>query len=413
MVELLQVSDARNRMLARVSPLDTERVDLNHAWKRVLAHDVFSDTDWPPFANSSMDGFAVRATGIAEATPNSPVTLKVVADIPAGSISSIDIQEGQAARIMTGAPIPRGADAVIPVEDTNLKESQQEPSLPDLVQIFHSVAQGSWIRPRGQDLHAGQLVLSAGNTLRAQDVGLLAMLGISEACVFKRPRVALLSTGDELQPPDQPLTPGKIPDSNSFSLAILLTMNGCEVIPLGISADQYSAVQERLDRAVSENADLILSSAGVSVGTYDYVKAVIESHGRLDFWRVNMRPGKPVAFGEYRGIPVVGLPGNPVSAFIGFEVFVAAVLRKLSGLRQIEPEITPATLSTPIDSDGRESYLRAIVNNQDGKRSVRLTGHQGSGNLFSLVQANALLIVPSGVKSLPAGSEVGVWLFEH
>ena len=188
---------------------------------------------------------------------------------------------------------------------------------------------------------------------------------------------------------------------------------GSEVIPLGITPDQLAAVQERLDRAVAEDADLILSSAGVSVGTYDYVRTAIESHGRLDFWRVNMRPGKPLAFGEYRGIPVIGLPGNPVSAFIGFEVFVTAVLRKMSGLSQVELETTPATLVSRIDSDGRESYLRAIVTYQDGRRWVQLTGHQGSGNLFSLVQADALLIVPSGVKSLPVGSEVGVWLFER
>jgi molybdopterin molybdotransferase len=269
---------------------------------------------------------------------------------------------------------------------------------------------GENIRRRGMDLHAGETVLLAGRQLRPQDLGLLAMLGISSVTVYHKPRVALLSSGDELVDPDAPLEKGKIRDSNSYTLAALIESAGAQALRLGVARDNYESIHHLFEKAVYLRADLILSSAGVSVGAFDFVKQVIRDSGKMDFWRVNMRPGKPVAFGEYKGIPVIGLPGNPVSAFVGFEVFVRPAIQKLGGLTDLTRQMVRVKCEDEIDSDGRESYLRAEVRDVDGSFVARLTGHQGSGNLHSLVQANALLIIPAGVKCVPAGQEITAWM---
>ena len=241
------------------------------------------------------------------------------------------------------------------------------------------------------------------------------MLGVADVPVYCKPRVALLSSGDELIPVDEPLKPGKIRDSNTYTLAALIADAGAEVVRLGIATDRREAVEALLENASAQKVDLILSSAGVSVGAFDFIKDVVEAQGELSFWRVNMRPGKPLAFGKFKSIPFVGLPGNPVSAFVGFEVFVRPSLERLSGLTEntqkdrSRPRVR-VRLAEDISSDGRESYLRAHVSNEEGVLSAHLAGHQGSGNLLSIVQANALLIIPSGVKSLAAGKEVDAWL---
>jgi molybdopterin molybdotransferase len=259
-------------------------------------------------------------------------------------------------------------------------------------------------------VRTGQAVLQAGHKLRAQDLGLLAMLGIAEVPVYKKPYVALLSSGDELVPVDAPLRPGKIRDSNTYTLSALLEGTGAKVLNLGIAADRREAVEELFEKAAARKVDLILSSAGVSVGAFDYIKDVVEAQGELDFWRVNMRPGKPLAFGSFKGIPFIGLPGNPVSAFVGFEVFVRPALERLGGLAATGRPRVRVRLVENINSDGRESYLRAETREENGILCARLAGHQGSGNLLSIVQANALLIIPAGVKSLAAGTEVDAWL---
>jgi molybdopterin molybdotransferase len=350
-----------------------------------------------------MDGFALRAADLA-----SSFTLRVVADIPAGSSEKVSLGPGEAARIMTGAPLPAGADAVIPVEDTDFTARDAGTPAPESVALTRPVRRGENVRPRGQDLRAGDSVLAKGHRLRAQDLGLLAMMGIAEMNVYRLPRVALLSSGDELIPVNEPLAPGKIHDSNSYALAAQIESCGAEVLRLGVAKDERAAVQNLLNRAVDEGADMIVSSAGVSVGAFDFVKEVVESNGRLNFWKVNMRPGKPLAFGEYRGIPFVGLPGNPVSAFVTFEVFARAAVERLAGESLRARARTRVVTEEAIESDGRESYLRAVVDPSTNR--ARLTGHQGSGNLFSLVQANALLIIPAGVKSRPANAEVEAWL---
>ncbi|MDP2994710.1 MAG: molybdopterin molybdotransferase MoeA [Anaerolineales bacterium] len=401
---MLSVSEARERILAVFLPVESQTVSLNRAARRVLARDIAAETDLPLFDNSSVDGFALHKADFA-----CPRTLNVVADIRAGETSETPIRPGQSARIMTGAPLPPGAEAVVMVEDTDFNVRTPGTPAPQTVTIHKSVRPGENIRRRGDDLHNGDEVLSAGMRLRAQEIGLLAMLGAAEVLVYRQPRFALLSSGDELLPVEAPLTPGKIHESNSYALAALAEAAGVELIRLGVAADTEADVRSRLERAVEAKADVIVSSAGVSVGAFDYVKSVIEEDGELDFWKVNMRPGKPLAFGKYRGVPFFGLPGNPVSAFVGFEVFVRPALEKLSGLELRPRPHQMARLAESLESDGRESYLRAVISQENGVLVARLTGHQGSGNIFSLVRANALLIVPSGVKSLPANSDVEIW----
>ena len=409
-MSLLSVSDARERILSQFQPVKTETLSLVDSLHRVLAQDVRAEDDLPLFDNSSMDGFALRAEDVTAAAPDSPRSLRVVADIPAGSSPTVILAPGEAARIMTGAFLPEGADAVVPVEDTDFHNRDAGTQAPEQVAVLKALQPGENVRRRGMDLHAGDIVLQAGRQLKPQDLGLLAMLGVSSVTAYRKPRVALLSSGDELVDPDAPLEKGKIRDSNSYTLAALIESAGAEALRLGVAKDNYESVRLLFERAVYLRSDLILSSAGVSVGAFDFVKDVIESDGKLDFWRVNMRPGKPVAFGEYKGIPVIGLPGNPVSAFVGFEVFVRPAIQKLGGAPGQGRQAVRVRCEEQIDSDGRESYLRGEIRQIDGSLFARLTGHQGSGNLHSLVQANALLIIPAGVKCVPAGQEITAWI---
>jgi molybdopterin molybdotransferase len=407
---LLNVSEARERILSHFQPVTTESLPLVECINRVLAQEYAAPTNLPLFDNSSMDGFALRASDATNAAPASRVTLRVVADIPAGSSPTVSLAPGEAARIMTGAQMPSGADAVIPVEDTDFNDRQAGTPAPKTVAINKSATAGENVRPRGTDVRTGDIILNKGRTLKPQDLGLLAMLGFAHVQVHRKPRVGLFSSGDELLDVNAPLEEGKIRDSNSYMLASLIESTGAEVVRLGVAKDNFDSVKTSLERAVNENVDLILSSAGVSVGAFDFVKDVIESNGSMDFWRVNMRPGKPLAFGEYNKIPFIGLPGNPVSAFVGFEVFVRAALGRLGGAMDGSRQTVRVRSEEEINSDGRESYLRATVRNENGILIATLTGHQGSGNLLSLVQADALLIIPAGVKCVPAGQEVNAWL---
>jgi len=399
---MLSVTEARERILSHFKINSTETVSLIDAANRILGIDILADGDYPPFDNSAVDGFALRA----EDTSASPVTLSVVADIPAGSTPKVTLQAGQAARIMTGAQMPLGANCVIMVEDTDFNAKSAGTTAPKTVSFSKQMKSGENLRLRGADIHTGDAVLKQGRTLKPQDLGLLATLGHARVTVHKKARVALLSSGDELLDVSAPLEPGKIRDSNSYALAAAVSNLGVDVTRLGVARDTRESITQLLDQAVSENADLILSSAGVSVGAFDYIKEVIDANGKMDFWRVNMRPGKPLAFGEYRGIPFIGLPGNPVSAFVGFEVFVRPVLERLNGKMDGGRQTVRVRCEEEIESDGRESYLRAKIQVKNDIRIAILTGHQGSGNLLSLVQADALLIIPAGVKCVPAGSEV-------
>ncbi len=409
---MISVQSAQQRILSHFQPLETSLVPLDGALGRILTQPVISGIHFPLFDNSSVDGFAVRMEDVRTATSAHPVTLDVVADIPAGQMPEKVISTGQAARIMTGAPVPGGADAVIMVEDTDCHDRKIDSHLPEKVHIYRPANSGENIRRSGTDIQPGQAILPNGTLLRPQDIGILALLGIASVPVRRKPRVAIISSGDELVSAGMPLLPGKIYDSNGPMLAALIQKAECEVISLGVVPDRQEAVQEIFARAAQTRPDVIISSAGVGAGAFDYIKSVVESSGSLNFWKVNMRPGKPLAFGIYRDIPFFGLPGNPVSSYVSFLVFVQPALERMSGIALKTKISIRASLVEPIESDGRESYLRAIVQLRNGKYQAMLTGHQGSGNLFSTVQANALLVIPAGVTTCPAGAEFEAWLFE-
>ncbi|MHB8193134.1 MAG: molybdopterin molybdotransferase MoeA [Bellilinea sp.] len=407
---LLPVKDVKNRILAAFYLLPKETIALMEGNGRVLAEDVAAGFDLPPFDNSGMDGFALHPADRPESLASS-VELAVVADIPAGMHPAVTLKPGQAARIMTGAPLPEGADCVVPVEDTDFPYRETK-VLPESVRVNKFPPAKSNIRPRGQDAAAGEVLLQAGQVLLPASAALLASLGHAKVSVRRQPKIAILSTGDELIPPGTALTPGKIYESNSTLLGGLTERAGAVPQLLGIASDSPAAIQDKLEQAITTKSDLILTSAGVSVGAFDFVRQVIEDNGKLELWRVNMRPGKPLAFGHYKSTPVIGLPGNPVSAFAGFMVFVAPVIRKMLGLKE-NRMLQKARLEHPIHSDGRESYLRAEVRRDILGLTAHLNTHQGSANLLSIVRSNALLIVPSGVKSLPTGAEVEVWLLSE
>jgi molybdopterin molybdotransferase len=313
---------------------------------------------------------------------------------------------------MTGAPLPGGADAVVPVEDTDVWGRDQNLPAPAVVAIRQAAAVGANVRPQGQDLGRGELALAAGTRLRPQEIGFLAMLGAAQVTVWRQVRVLILSTGDELAAAGGQLQPGQIFDANGQMLAAQVRHSGGQVVDVLVVPDQPEALVAALERGAAE-ADLILSSAGVSVGAFDFVRQAVLAAGVLDFWRVNMRPGKPLAFGRYREVPFIGLPGNPVSAFVGFEVFVRPALRRAMGCADCERPVVRAILREAVASDGRETYLRAKLERQAGQFYARLTGHQGSGNLHALVEANSLLVLASGVKSLPVGAECDAWLLDE
>lgn len=409
MSQLLSVSEAQERLLRLLSKKSPLVLPLNKINRLALAESILSTSDLPPFANSSMDGFAVRSSDITA----TPTRLLVIEDIPAGHLPQQSLRQGQASRVMTGAPIPLGADAVIPLEETDQYPTQLDSPLPSHVTVFNLCEAGQYIRPQGQDIHEGQMLFQPGHMLTPPDIGLLASCGIEAVSVIPRPRVALFSSGDELMPPGYPLSPGQIYDSNQLTIAALLSEAGADVATLGIAKDNQNDIDSILSRAVEVSPDIIVSTAGVSVGAYDFIRQRIEHAGQLDFWRVNMRPGKPIAVGVYRSIPFIGLPGNPVSAYIGSLLFLLPALSLLAGHPTASKRIVSATLEEDVTSDGRESYLRAVLTRHSEGYKIRLAGHQGSANLFALTRSNALLIVPSGVKSLPAGERVNGWLLTN
>lgn len=410
--EYLTVTEALSLVLGGVAVLPAEKVSLDDALGRVLAGTVTAQDSLPPFANSSMDGYAVRSADVQGAGESHPVSLQVLADIAAGAVPTVVVKAGTAARIMTGAAMPEGADAVVPVEDTNEPWRDAERPLPDQILVSRAVSHGDYVRPVGEDIEAGQVVLSPGHALRPQEIGVLAALGVSQVPVYRQPRVGLLSTGDELIAVEEALRPGKIRDSNSYAQAAQIKNLGAKPISLGVARDDEADVRQKLETGLNQGVDLFVSSAGVSVGAYDVVKAVLEKEGSVGFWRVRMRPGKPLAFGTYNGVPYLGLPGNPVSAMVSFERFVRPAILKLAGSNAFaRPEVT-VIFQEDITSDGRETYVRAIVSRTaDGYVAVS-TGSQGSHVLTSLVKANALVIIPEGVKRVEAGTPLQAMMID-
>ncbi len=410
--KLLSVSEARERLLSGVEVLESETVNSESALGRVLAEDILAPHDIPPFASSSMDGYALQAADIAAASALSGVVLPVTADIPAGPGIPQVLSKGAAARIMTGAPLPVGADTVVPIEMTDDSGRRGDIHAPQNVSVLSPVERGDYVRLAGQDMRRGEQVLTGGDYLRPQEIGVLAATGRRRVLVVRQPRVAILSTGDELVDVGAKLGPGQLRDANSFMLASLVGRYGGLPTVLGIARDRNEDVEKMLDRALDAGTDWLLSSGGVSVGAFDCVKSVVERHGEVSFWRVNMRPGKPVAFGHYKGTPFLGVPGNPVSAMASFEVFARPALQKLCGRRNLDKPSVEVTVRDEFTSDGRESYLRVVVRREEEGYVAHSVGSQDSGILTSLVRANALLIVPAGETHVAAGRQLTAWMLD-
>ncbi len=410
MADLLSVDLALTKILATIHPLSSEVISLENSLGRILAQDVVSTVNLPPFPNSSMDGFAVRSADTLGASQSSGITLRLIADIPAGTAPSVKIRQGEAARIMTGAPMPEGADAVIPVENTDAQwtPGSDEP-LPESVNIQRSLKSGDYIRLAGEDIRSGELLIKQGIKLRAAELGLLAAIGHAQVTVIRQPRVAILSTGDELIDINAELTPGKIRDSNGYTLAALVTENGGIPLKIPTARDTLNDVRRCFQEALNQKPDIILSSAGVSVGAFDVVRTVIDELGKVDFWKINLRPGKPLAYGQIGGIPFFGLPGNPVSAMVTFDVFVRPTLLHMAHLND-DAAYVEAVTGEVISSDGRRSYVRVKLKRENNQWIAHTTGTQSSGALSSMMLADGLLIIPEEVTSLPAGSTLPVRL---
>lgn len=415
--ELLSLEDARARMLTGVEPLPAEEVGLADCLGRVLAEPIASRLTLPPWPNSAMDGFAVRAADVAGATDALPARLRVVGEVAAGQLPTVAVAPGTAVRILTGAPLPDGADAIVPVEDTDASLTDAaltDAALPASVAVASPARGGAHVRAAGSDLARGDPLLGAGTQLGAAALAVAAAGGHAALAVRRRPRVAVISTGDELAPVGVEPGPGRIPDSNSVGLVAQAREAGTEARGMGIAGDRLDEVTALMSAAL-DWADVVVVSGGVSVGARDVVKEAFAGVGRLELWRVAVQPGKPLAFGVAerggRRVLLFGLPGNPVSSFVTFELFVRPVLRRLLGLADPSGrEIVRARLVEPVaKSAGRRAFLRVQLSRSEGQGwQARLAGGQGSHVLSALARADGLAIVLEGIASLPAGSEVEV-----
>ena len=443
MNELLLLEDARAQVLAAIpAALPAEMVALSDSLGRVLAADVVAATDLPPWDNSAMDGYAIRAADVAGATEAAPVLLRVAGEVAAGSASETAVLPGRALRIATGAPMPPGADAVVAVEQTTPlgadgsagpRGREATGPLPARIRVHEATLPGRSVRRRASDLQLGRAVLAAGRAIGPAELAIIAAGGVARVAVHARPRVAVLSTGDELRRAGSDLGAAGIPDSNGPALVALCAAAGAEARHLGIAPDRLEPTLELLRSAIVD-ADLVIVSGGVSVGPYDVVRGAFAQVGTVDLWRAAIQPGKPFAFGtaprgEHRpGPPVLlfGLPGNPVSVFVTFEVFVRPALRRLAGRTQ-------AALLRPVDaavleeavtkSIGRRTFLRvaalrdpatgAPVRDAAGRVRVALAGGQESHQLSALAAADGLAVVPESVASLPAGAGVELWWLDR
>lgn len=413
---MITVEEALAEILRHVQPLEPEQVPILEALGRVLAEEIVSDTDLPPFDNSAMDGYAVRSADVAAATRGAPVRLDVLGSVAAGYESRMSLEPGTAIRIMTGAPLPAGADAVVPFEDTSDFDRTRAARLSapaSHIGVRKAVRSRDHVRPAGEDVRRGERVMARGRLIRPQEIGVLASLGHEAILVHRRPRVAILATGDELLDVGAPLLPGKIRNSNEYTNAALVTRTGGIPIRLGIARDTADELTSKIRRGLELNADLFLTSGGVSVGDYDVVKDVLDMEGQMQFWQVSMKPGKPLAFGLlHGGVPLIGLPGNPVSAMVSFEQFARPAILKMLGHSDLAKPTVRAIAAEPLTNSGRRGFVRVIVSQHDGVYRARTTGEQGSGVLTSMAKANGLAIVPEGTYLVEEGSEVAVQMLD-
>ena len=367
---LISVDEALQVVLASVQPLSSERVPILDTLGRVLAEDITAETDIPPLSNSAMDGYAIRAVDTARADPQAPVRLTVIYDLAAGYTTDVRVTDGAAVRIMTGAPIPAGADTVVPFEET-----AQEG---DGVLVMAPWRPGRNIRLAGEDVQRGQLILHCGAEIRPQEVGMLAALGRPEVLCVRRPRVGILATGDEVIEVDAPWQPGKIRNANGYTNAAQVHKYGGVPILLGIARDTLPEITGRIRASLEQGVDLLLTSGGISVGDFDLVKRVLAAEGKMAFWQVQMRPGKPLAFGHVGGVPMVGLPGNPVAAMVSFELFVRPAILKMRGLANVAAPMVRAMLAEDIQvRPGSRHFLRVMLEQRepaDQGRRTRIPG---------------------------------------
>lgn len=418
--EMLSVEDARARILGHFSQLAPADVPLLDAIGLVLASDLIAGLDVPPHDNSAMDGYAVRAADVGNAHESEPVPLPVKATVAAGDAPGATVAPASAVRIMTGAPIPEGADAVVPFEDTDELDRAAKSSAtgtraaPNVIGIKLAAEPGDNIRPAGEDILSGEVVLPAGTELTPGALGVAASLGVTTVPVIRRPNVAIISTGDELIEPGQSAQLGKIYNSNAYSIAALTKSYGAIPDIIGIARDTVDSLVALLQRAM-RSADMIVTSAGVSKGDYDVVKDVLAQHGKIALWSVRMRPAKPLAFGTLnaqhgRKVPHLGLPGNPVSAAVAFEQFGLAAIRKMMGKPAVNRPAVVATLDDPVHNhDGRRVYARVhVYATAGGELRAASAGNQSSGAMTAMARANGLAICPHDVASIPGGDQVRV-----
>jgi molybdopterin molybdotransferase len=399
---MISVREALDRVLEDLPRVGSEQVPLAAARGRVLAAPIQAPRDVPPFRNSAMDGYAVRSADVATASATAPVSLRVLETVGAGSLASQPVAAGTAIRIMTGAPLPGGADAVVRVEDTA--------DAGDGVAVHAAIGRGGNVREAGEDMRAGETVLDAGRLLRPADIGLLASLGLSMLRVARRPRVAILSTGDELVDLGEPLGPGQIVNSNAYTLAAAVAEAGAEPVHLGIVRDRPELIRAAFADAMT--ADMALSTGGVSVGSFDYVRAILAELGYEErFWKVAQKPGKPLTFGRCGRTPVFGLPGNPVSSLVCFYLYVLPALRTMLGLDRVHLASAAATLVEGLrKAPGLTEFVRCSLQGSPEAYTARSTGTQSSGALRSLSLGDALIVGPAETAQLEAGARVRVVL---
>ncbi len=405
---LRSVEAARDDILRHFEPLEAEHVALADALGRVLAADIDADIDVPPFANSAMDGFALRAADITNASAAEPVALRVLGEVAAGGTASGAIEPGSALRIMTGAPLPPGADTVTPFEDTDVWRAGGAVEA-SVVHVLLPTERGANVRAAGEDVRAGTPVVRRGTLLRPGEIGVLATAGAASVAVMRRPRVAILATGDELVDVAEHPGPGQIRNANGYSNAAQVIDAGGEPLRLPIARDTEAQLHDRIDQALAAGADMFLTSGGVSVGDYDVVKRVLEQRGRMEFWRVRMKPGKPLAFGIIEGVPLLGLPGNPVSAMVGFELFGRPAMLKMLGRERWRRPVIHATFDGRYaDRGDRRVFVRVAVEQHGEGWIARSAGEQGSGVLSAMMRADGLMVVPEGMTLVEPGARMAV-----
>jgi len=416
---MISVEEALERILSYVDVLPAEAKPLLEALGRVLAEDVAASFDIPPLDNTAMDGYAVRAADTRGASKQSPVTLEVIGEVAAGYQFSGKVQPQTAVRIMTGAPVPGGADAIVPFEETDEpfeKAPERMQRFQAAVRVYKEARVGANIRRAGEDIRDGQVLARCGAVLRPSELGVIASLGRPNITVIRRPVVAILSTGDELVPLGKPRGPGHIYDSNAYSIASLVSRYGGIPKQLGIAKDTVEALTKKIRQGLG--ADMLITSAGVSRGDYDVVKEVLAREGEIAFWTVAMKPGKPLAFGCFyngeRRVPHIGLPGNPVSSMIAFELFGRPAMMKMMGKTNWTRPMVKAIADEQIvnRNDPRVFYARCRVSKRNGRFHASLTGPQGSGILTSMVYANALTVIPADREVVEPGEEIDVLMLD-